>query len=212
MRTSRVEGKYTAKCVHQRLRKIYFVAVCFLAANCAAQGNASSPKEQSHHNRAGFEEFEGRVRAYDKLRNDMRAGIPPVHNKDTPERIQKHEQTLAQKIQDARKDAKRSDIFTDNAKEAFRHEIQKTFAGKHGRTIRRTLVQGSPVQVELFVNRSYPDTLPVTTVPPTLLQCFPRLPKLMEYRIVGDSLVLEDTESRLVVDIFDGAFPNAPPH
>jgi len=49
-------------------------------------------------------------------------------------------------------------------------------------------------------------------VPPTLLQHFPKLPKKIEYRIVGNDLVLEDTESHLVIDIFPGAFPNAPPH
>ena len=152
------------------------------------------------------------MQAYDKLRNDARTGIPPVHKKDAPEEIQKHEQALTQKIQDARNEAKQGDVFTDNARGAFRQEIQRVFSGTKGNAIRRTLVQGSPVRVDLFVNKKYPDTIPVTTVPPTLLQHFPKLPKLMEYRIVGDNLVLEDTESRLVVDIFPGAFPNAPPH
>jgi hypothetical protein len=183
--------------------------------NCFAQestGQPSSHKEDAVEIKAGFAEFEQRVQAYEKLRNRAREGTPQLHKKDTPEEIQKHEKALAQKIEDARKDTKQGDVFTDNAKEAFRHEIRKVFAGKHGAAIRRTLVQGSPVRVELYVNRPYPDTIPVTTVPPTLLQHFPKLPKLIEYRIVGDSLVLEDTESRLVIDIFGGAFPNAPLH
>jgi hypothetical protein len=190
------------------------VAACFLASDCVAQdktGAAGPHKEESNEKKAGFAEFQGRVHAYEKIRNDMREGIPPVHRKDTPEEIQKHEQALAQKIRDARKDAKPGDIFTDSAKRAFHFEIQKVFAGKHAPAIRRTLVQGSPVRVELYVNKPYPDTIPVTTMPPTLLAHFPKLPKQMEYRIVGDSLVLEDLESRLVIDIFSGAFPNAPP-
>jgi hypothetical protein len=199
----------------QRWSGILLVASCFVASVCLARDKtcaAASHKEQSSEKKPGFAEFQERVQAYDKLRSDMREGIPPVHRKDTPEEIQRHQQALAQKIQGARKDAKQGEIFTDNAKEAFRGEIQEVFSGKRGQTIRRTLIQGSPVRVELFVNRPYPDTIPVTTVPPTLLQHFPKLPKLMEYRIVADRLVLEDTESRLVVDIFAGAFSNAPPY
>lgn len=191
------------------------LAACLWSFCClarSARSAAISRQEQSNSEKAGFEEFQQRVQVYERIRNDARSGIPPAHKKDAPGEIQKHQQALAQKVQDARKEAKQGDVFTANAKGAFRQEIQKVFEGTQGNTIRRTLVQGSPVRVELFVNKKYPDTIPVTTVPPTLLQHFPRLPKLIEYRIVGDNLVLEDTESRLVVDIFPGAFPNAPPH
>lgn len=198
----------------QQCLRFMLTAACLLASNCLAQGNPAevgSHKQRSPEKKAGFTEFEEHVRAYEKLRNDLRAGIPPVHKRDSPEGVQNHEQALAQKIVDARKNAKPGDIFTADARGAFGYEIRKVFAGKHGRSVRRTLAQGSPVQVELFVNKRYPDTIPVTTVPPTLLQHFPKLPKFMEYRVAGDNLVLEDTESRLVVDIFTGAFPNAPP-
>jgi hypothetical protein len=202
-------------CTQRSWPQIFLVAVYFVGSACLAQDKAdttASHKEESPGKKTGFAEFQERVQAYEKLRSELQQGIPPVHRKDTPEQIQKHEQALAQKIADARKEAKPGDIFTDNAKQAFLDEIQKVFAGKHARAIRRTIVQGSPVRVELYVNKRYPDTIPVTTVPPTLLEHLPRLPKQMEYRIVGDSLVLEDLESRLVVDIFAGAFPDAPPH
>ena len=66
--------------------------------------------------------------------------------------------------------------------------------------------------MDLYVNKPYPEKIPITTMPPTLLQRLPKLPKRIEYRVVGEDLVLEDMESRLVIDIFSGAFPNAPPH
>jgi len=66
--------------------------------------------------------------------------------------------------------------------------------------------------LDLYVNKPYPEKIPITTMPPTLLQRLPKLPKRIEYRVVGEDLVLEDMESRLVIDIFSGAFPNAPPH
>src|SRR5262249_33295166 len=137
---------------------------------------------------------------------------PPAAKKATAEQIQTHQEMLAAKIQEARKDAKPGDIFTPESKKAFRGEIDRAYSGERAKTIDRTIVQGEPVKLDLYVNKPYPEKLPLTTVPPTLLQRFPKLPKRIEYRIVGEDLVLEDTESHLVIDIFSGALPNAPPH
>jgi len=57
------------------------------------------------------------------------------------------------------------------------------------------------------VNKAYPDTLPYTTVPPTLLQKFPKLPDEVAYRIVGRDLVLVDVKANLVVDLISEVFP-----
>ena len=59
-----------------------------------------------------------------------------------------------------------------------------------------------------FVNGPYPQGLPVTTVPPQVLDALPRLPvKDLEYRFVGRRLVLLDTRADMVVDYVDNALP-----
>lgn len=176
------------------------------AQNEAVQEKGSGGKQ------ARFKEFLGKVDQYDQLRNSQRGGIPAVGKKATAEQIQKHQEMLAAKIEEARKNVKQGDIFTPDSQKAFRDAIGRAHSGNHAKTIDRTIVQGEPVRLDLYVNKPYPEKIPVTTVPPTLLQHFPKLPKKIEYRIVGDDLVLEDTESRLVIDIFPDAFPNAPPH
>jgi hypothetical protein len=160
---------------------------------------------------AQFREFLEKVNEYDKLRNSLRGGIPGAGKKATAEQIQKHQEMLAEKLADARKDAKPGDIFTPDSQKAFRHAVDRAYSGKHAKAIGRTIVQGEPVKLDLYINKPYPEKIPTTTVPPTLLQHFPKLPKKIEYRIVGNDLVLEDTESQLVIDIFSSAFPNAPP-
>src|SRR5215475_10695884 len=75
------------------------------AQSSSANGKQSDPSKQ-------FVEFQERVGAYAKLRNDLRHGIPPVHRKDTPEQIEKHQQQLAARIQEARKNAQVGDLFT----------------------------------------------------------------------------------------------------
>lgn len=165
-----------------------------------------------HGKQARFREFLDKVKQYDKLRNSLREGIPAAGKKASAEEIKKHQETLAGKVQEARKDAKPGDLFTANSQKAFRRSIDRAHSGTRAKKIDRTIVQGEPVKIDLYVNKAYPEKMPITTVPPTLLQHFPKLPKKIEYRIVGDDLVLHDTESNLVIDIFSGAFPNAPPH
>lgn len=159
-----------------------------------------------------FKEFLDKVNEYEKQRNSLRDGIPPAAKKATAQQIQTHQEMLAAKIQEARKDAKPGDIFTPESKRAFRQEIDRAYSGERAKRIDRTIEQGEPVKLDLYVNKPYPEKIPITTVPPTLLQRFPKLPKKIAYRIVGEDLVLEDMESHLVIDIFSGAFPNAPPH
>jgi len=182
-----------------------FLSLSLHAYAASAQQQIKESKEER------FREFNAQVGSYAKLRDAQRSGIPALHKKATAEEIQKHQQMLAEKIQEARKDAKPGDIFTADSQRAFRQVIEKAYAGKHARKIAKTIVQGEPVKLDLFINKPYPERVPTTTVPPTLLQRFPRLPKKIEYRVVGNDLVLQDTESRLVIDIFSGAFPDSAP-
>lgn len=188
----------------------------FVASGCVMLRAQLQPEAVRDHaseeKKAQFKEFLEKVSEYEKLRNSLRGGVPPAAKKATAEQIQTHQVMLAAKIQEARKDAKPGDIFTPQSKKAFRHEIDEAYSGQRAKKIDRTIEQGEPVKLDLYVNKPYPEKIPVTTVPPTLLQQFPKLPKKIEYRIVGEDLVLEDVESHLVIDIFSGAFPNAPPH
>ena len=197
--------------------RLAFCGLLLLAGGSAKVINAQTqaeamPEKGPGGKEARFKEFLQRVNAYNKLRNSVHGGIPALGKKATAEEIQKHQATLAAKIEGARKEAQQGDIFTPDSQKAFRRAIDHALSGKHAKRIDRTIVQGEPVKLDLYVNKAYPEKIPVTTVPPTLLQHFPKLPKNIEYRIVGDDLVLEDTESRVVIDIFPSAFPNAPPH
>jgi hypothetical protein len=191
--------------------------IVLLAGNATGAGNAQTQTEavqekDPNGKQVRFREFLAKVNEYDKLRNSLRGGIPESNKKATAEQIQTHQVILAEKIQEARKDAKPGDIFTPDSQKAFRQAIDRAHSGKRAKKIDRTIVQGEPVKLDLYVNKPYPEKIPITTVPPTLLQHFPKLPKKIEYRIVGEDLVLQDTESHLVIDIFSGAIPNAPPH
>jgi hypothetical protein len=65
--------------------------------------------------------------------------------------------------------------------------------------------------MRLQINEVYPDGVPWTTVPPSLLQNLPRLPKEVEYRIVDRDLILWDDKANVVVDVFRQAIPAVSP-
>jgi len=92
--------------------------------------------------------------------------------------------------------------------EEFRRVIRSVFQGPKGASVRKTIRQGEPIQDRhLTINSEYPERLPVTTVPPTLLLRLPQLPPEVAYRIIGHDFVLEDIEARVVVDFIPGALP-----
>ena len=67
--------------------------------------------------------------------------------------------------------------------------------------------QASPSAVKLIVNSRYPDTVPLTTVPPQVLQTLPKLTEDLEYRFIGDSLILLDTHAHVIADFIEDVLP-----
>ena len=182
--------------------------VAAMCVSLMAQGSPPDGKEREPGQAYG--DFQERVNSYVKLRKNIEKAVPAAKLTDQPEQIKARKLLLAQKMMVARKDAKRGEIFSHEATKAFRKQINRTFSGAEGRELRRTISQGSPVRLRLQVNQTYPEDFPVTTMPPTLLAELPKLPPEVEYRVVGRDLVLQDSETRLVLDFIRGVYPK--PH
>lgn len=151
-----------------------------------------------------FREFTERAQAYVKLQK----AVPRLRVTKKPEEIVQRRHALAQKIRESRPNAQPGDIFTPAATVEFRSVIRSVFQGPAGRYVRRTVRQGEPVpERHLTVNSDYPEHLPVTTVPPTLLLRLPQLPPELAYRIIGHYFVLQDIEARVIVDFIPEAVP-----
>jgi hypothetical protein len=151
-----------------------------------------------------FREFTQRAQEYIKLQK----AVPRLRVTKKRQEIVERRRGLAQKLRETRSNAGQGDIFTPAVSEEFRRVIRSVFQGPAGRNVRRTIRQGEPVpDRQLTVNSDYPEHLPVTTVPPTLLLRLPQLPQELAYRIIGHDFVLEDIEARVVVDFIPGALP-----
>ena len=175
--------------------------LCVVAARTLeGQGAALSTEQASA--AAGFKEFSIRVQAYLKLQKAVESKLPTLKPTDLPEMITAHQQALARKIREARPHAKSGDIFTPAAGEAFRRASRASLEGPHTATSRAYMQPDAPnPNMRLAVNGIYPDTEPITALPPVLLAAFPQLPAEVAYGVVGRTLILIDVKSRLIVDV-----------
>lgn len=151
-------------------------------------------------------DFEGRVKKYLNLREKV-AGKPPIPS-DNLQEIVARQRELADKMRVAHAGAKQGEIFTPQIAEYFRYQIASSLAGPHGAEIVSSLRHAEPVKMELQINQSYPEHVPLQSTPPTLLLNLPELPDGLEYRILNRELVLRDSEANIIVDYVSDALPD----
>jgi len=191
------------------LLKTVLLAIFLATAGAEfGRGQAAVSPSKEPKNAVGFNDFLDRAQAYVKLHNSIESSLPALKPTDQPEKIANHQQALAQRIRGARRHARRGDMFSEEARKAFRRTVREEFRGPHGQGARMTIRQGEPLKtIHLHVNEPYPDGVPYTTLPPTLLLKFPKLPDQLAYRIVVRDLILLDVEANLVIDRIPDIFP-----
>jgi len=126
--------------------------------------------------------------------------------------LDKRRRALREFMVAARPNAKQGDLFSPPVADLFRKLITQAMEGPDGNEIRRSLQNAEPVAAvsapEIAVNHDYPNQKgqPLQSSPAALLQGLPVLPRGLEYRKVGNILVLRDAAANLVVDYLPDAF------
>lgn len=152
-------------------------------------------------------EFQGRIDDYLAARKKQNVAKKAT---DSPDKLAQEKQQTAEKTKEARPEAQQGDIFTPAVAAYFKQQIESTLRGPNGNKVRASLRHAEPLpNVQLKVNAKYPRNLPLQSTPPTLLMNLPPLPKELQYRIVGSTLVLYDMSSGLIVDFIPNAVPAA---
>jgi hypothetical protein len=151
---------------------------------------------------AALLDFEIRVKAYADLHKRLAKGDAKQMETADPAMISAVRAKLAAKVQAARRDAKQGDIFTPAVRPVFRRLLAPELKGEDGRDAEAVLKDDAPAPgtVPFKVNAKYPEDQPRPTVPAKVLLSMPALPAPLEYRIVGQHLLLLDMEADLVVD------------
>jgi len=148
-----------------------------------------------------------RVNEYVAMHRKMEAQLPKLPDSATPTQIDQNQRKLEVMVRDARKTAKQGDLITPEAAKVIKRLLATVFGGPDGKQLKASIQDEPPTGVKLAVNGRYPDEVPLSTVPPQVLQTLPKLAEEMEYRFIGDALILLDVHAHVIADYLPDAMP-----
>ena len=153
-------------------------------------------------NAAVMADFNSRVEKYAALHKDLAKGAATQKENTSAEQIEAQKKALTAKIQAARASAMHGDIFSPGIRPVFRRLLAPELKGEDGRDAKAMIKDDAPAPgtVPFKVNAKYPENQPKPTMPANLLLNLPTLPEPLEYRVVGQHLLLLDTATDLIVD------------
>jgi len=152
-------------------------------------------------------QFQKRVQEYAALHKKVEDGIKALPAKATPAQIDAALSQLSQGISTARAGAKPGDIFQPAMQVWVRRTLERVFSAPDGKQLRASILDENPIGASVRVNGPYPDAIPLSTMPPKGLEALPKLPEELEFRFVGERLILFDHHAHLIVDYVDRALP-----
>ena len=187
--------------------------VALAVAMCASSNNAIGSQQPTEVDRqavnaygAATKAFHDRIQEYVTFHHNVEKMVKPITQTSDPTEIAKREAQLGAMLIERRPDAKEGDFFIKEMQPHLIRIIKEDFR-KRSAADRKALMVELPKNVKIGVNSVYPPTLPLLTFPGNLLKALPELPKELEYRIVGRSLILRDVTGNVIIDIMRDVFP-----
>jgi hypothetical protein len=184
-----------------------------IVVGCSSEGSSASsrtgdrPDPQASAQKVNpdaqlLADFKSRIDKYMELHNRLEKQAPPLKETKDPAEIKASQDVLAQKIAEARKDAKPGEIFTPEIRQLFRRLMYPETKGKEGAETKAALAEEKQElkDVKIRVNAPYPDGAPLMTVPPNILAALPKLPEDLEFRFVNKHMILLDVHANLIID------------
>jgi len=179
------------------------------------------PPPQTSADARGLTEFANKVQAYVALHNKLEAALPKLPDRADPATVAAHQKALAEAIRKSGPRPSQGHVFVPDIQPFFKRLLAPELKGPGSAETREKVGEGNPESakglpkdpdvksrnVSLAPYATYPSDAPLSTMPAPVLLKMPQLPKELEYRFVGKSLVLRDTISDVVVDYIPEAVP-----
>jgi hypothetical protein len=148
-----------------------------------------------------------RLKEYVDVHQKVEDTLPKLPKEAAPKQIDQNQRMFEQRLRAERKSARQGDIFTPEATPVIKRLLATVFAGPEGKQLKASIMDENPTGISISVNGRYPDEVPISTVPPEVLQTLPKLSEDMEYRFVGDNLILLDAHAHIIADYIADAIP-----
>lgn len=171
-----------------------FVLVSGIAPISSASAQTADPS---------LSEFTAAVEKYVALQRSLRNEVPSLHPNSDPATIVEASDTLATAIRRARPRARQGDFFTPGARQAMQRRVVQALTNVDFAAL--TGANDPEERSTIRAMRTYerfPVNGPLATMPPSVLVVLPALPDELEYRFVGNDLILRDRYACLVLDYF----------
>jgi hypothetical protein len=152
-------------------------------------------------------EYQERLNLYAAMHQKIEKALPGLPEEATAQQLTDRQRQLMTRLQAERKTARPGDIFTPAMQTYVRRMMASLFAGNAGKQLRASIMDENPVSVKLSVNMPYPTKVPLSTMPPAVLERLPKPPEQLEYRFIGDDLILLDVHAQMIVDFVEKALP-----
>lgn len=184
-----------------------FICVLALLAGCREQAvDRVEPATQTEADI--FKDFQRRVDDYVALHRKIEADLPALPNDATPEQIDARQRDLLKRLAAARSGAKQGDLLTPGMDKLIHARFEQVFKEqKDGAAVKDSVMDENPTGLHVAVNERYPDEVPLSTMPPEVLEFLPKMPEELEFRFVGRDLIIMDPHAHLIVDFVSNAIP-----
>ena len=173
-----------------------------LGFRVAAQQNGNTATDT-----AAIVQFDAAIAKYMALRKQLLKEVPGPIPASTATKLTQASDALAAAIQRSRRKARPGDLFVAPATVVIKHRVADAVQKDNLGPVLATIddeEQGPKVPA---IHMRFPAAAPMATMPPTLLAVLPKLPKELEYRIIGQYLILRDVDAALILDVIPAAIP-----
>jgi len=171
-----------------------------------ASTQAAPPAAVQSRDQKTIADYQKRMNDYVALHKKIEASLPKLPDQATQEQIDKNQRAFADLLMKARVNAKQGDLFGPDMSALVRRALAPLFKGPQGARLRAAIFE-EPHPVVPRVNTRYPDEVPLSTMPPSVLKALPPLDEEIEYRFIGRHLILLDPHAHLIADVVDNAMP-----
>jgi hypothetical protein len=178
------------------------MVACLFAAGSAAP---AGPRAQADD---ALRAFTSATREYVAIHRRLEQQLDPVTLTSRPEDVYRAIEQMSVAMRTARPQARQGEFFTRDVSAVLRSRIHAALAV---RGLARDDVRAAEAaegvdgtSVPLRVNEPFP-WMVSTQMFPCVLDALPALPPELQYRIVGDHLVLIDLHAGLIVDVLTNA-------
>ena len=156
---------------------------------------------------AGIKEFDEAIGKYMALRRKLRSEVTGPVKDSSSSQVTNASDALAGAIERARQGAHVGAIFNAPVTTVIKRRIADAVRTEKLVSVLADIDDEGKAGVAPKVHLRLPVSAQMATMPASLLNVLPQLPKELEYRILGRYLVLRDVDASLILDYIPAAVP-----